>query len=376
MFTEGELLNTTSGIGRFPKGRDYTRLCAKEKTNKDATLLRAAFIIDSEMCDVQHRRHRLVSSILDNFPDSQVFPAIEDYLAVIRNVKDRQTDFDFVLLFAKFMHIHQHKNLFRGINLPIFMVEHDAWLNFSESNPFYRRWSEFLSKNRVDAIAVSGLSVCERLQDEGYPCWYLPKAAPAAFLEYRNSYSGCICMFGNTQSLPGMYEARKDMFGSIRQIGLLDRLGFKLGVHFIRVRQMLPVPSRAPRIHTLRFEFRKMPEMLSLYSAAIICDIGMREPMAKHFEVSALGVIPIRDDETERELRQLGYKDGESMLVYKSAEDLTDKLIHLSQNRDEVVEMQNATRKVARANTWEVRARRFCECIADSLQRKVNIASR
>ncbi|MBI5094607.1 MAG: glycosyltransferase family 1 protein [Candidatus Hydrogenedentes bacterium] len=332
------------------------------------TTVRAALVVDKEMCEVHHRRHRLVSSLLEEFPGSQLFPATGNYAPIVREVRERQSDFECVIVFAKFMNIYKQDNLFAGLRGPVYMVEHDAWMNYSERNPLYRRWSEYLSKNRIDAIAVSGRSVQERLQEEGFQCWYLPKAAPAAFLEHRNSYSGCVCMFGNTQSLPGMYESRKEMFDSVRRVGLLDRLGFKCGAGFAKMRQTLASPRGIPRIHTLRFEFREMPEMLRLYSAAIICDIGMREPMAKHFEVSGLGVAPIRDDETKGELEKLGYKDGESMVLYNGVDDLVDKLNFYSQNDGQLRSIQDAAREAARANTWEVRARTLRDYIENLLQ--------
>ncbi|MBI5094606.1 MAG: glycosyltransferase [Candidatus Hydrogenedentes bacterium] len=297
-----------------------------------------------------------VTAVVQVSPEMDVFPAGPDYGKAMAAIRDRQNDYDCLITFLRFSNICERSDFFDGVRLPTIMLEHDAWMNFSDRNPYYRKYSEYLSRERVDAIVVSSLFVQERLEQEGHRCIYLPKGAPASFLHQPNSYSGFTCVFGSTICFPGTYEIRKSVYDAVKEISFLDKVGFKLGSRFVRVRQRMPRRNGQLPVHRLRFRFRDMPGMLSRYSASIICDAGMSEPMAKHFEVSALGLVPIRDPEAKVELELLGYKDGKSMIIYEDVDDLVDKLRYYSEHRDALHLLQDSARDAARANTWEVRA--------------------
>jgi hypothetical protein len=320
--------------------------------------MRVAFIVDKQILACVEP---FVSSIRQEFQGIAMFPVGDDYRKAVREIQERQHDFDFVFIFLRFGHLYEQEDLFGGIRLPVIMLEHDAWFNFVDRNPYYRMWSDYLSREKIDLIVVSGLSVHERLQAEGHRSFYLPKGAQSTYLQEQNSYSGFVCLYGVTAAGPGMYERREEVYNAIKPIGLWDKVGFKLGPNFLRLRQRLPGRKSSLPIHRIRFAFRDMPRVLSLYSASILCDIGMHEPMAKHFEVSALGLVPIRDDETKDELEKLGYKDEESMILYTSVDDLMEKLTYYAGHVDRLKPLQKKTREVARRNTWEVRAKKLRE---------------
>jgi hypothetical protein len=349
--------------------------------------VRTAFLVDEEISDYVAV---LTASIIHECAGVQPFFAGPDYGRVVKEIRDRQNDFDCLIVFLRFANLCKEDNLFAGIRLPIIMLEHDAWMNFSAKNPYFGKWSDYLSKNKIDEIAVSGIHAYERLREEGFRSFYLPKGTPGHFLQHPNSYSGFVCMFGNTICWPGTYEPRTDLFDAIKPLGFLEKLEWKLGSRprmvktreiasflsappsrlgptLARMHQCLPRGAGRLPIHRLRFGHREMPEMLRLYSASVICDTGMHEPMMKHFEISGLGLAPIRDDEAKDELEALGYRDRESMILYSNAENLFEKLRHYAGNEDRLRPIQEKAREVARLNTWEIRAKTLLEHIESLL---------
>jgi len=78
--------------------------------------------------------------------------------------------------------------------------------------------------------------------------------------------------------------------------------------------------------------------------------------MIRHFEASALGLAVFRERDSVHELEQLGYRDGVSMIVYDSKEDLREKIHHYGRHLSELAEVQAAGRAAAQRNTWERRA--------------------
>lgn len=111
-----------------------------------------------------------------------------------------------------------------------------------------------------------------------------------------------------------------------------------------------------PDVSRIDFSYPRMPDVLKYYSAAIICDRGLREPMMKHFEVAALGLAPFRDDECQEELQEHGYHDGESMVLYRDVGELQEKMRFYGDRPNVLNRIQEQARQVTRAHTWERRA--------------------
>jgi hypothetical protein len=315
--------------------------------------MRAALLIEKDMCDPSHRRYAFVSALRSEFPGAELFPTKDDHAAVLRRIAERRSEFDVLVTFAYFRQLQHTANALRSIQLPVVVVEHDAYGNYVETSSRRGEFSRFLLRGRIELMAVSGRRHCERLRAEGHSCIYLPKAAPAHFLTERNHHSGTFCAFGSV-SHP-VYARRAALFRELQTVSALDPLP-----RGDRSEQ----PSTGPVVHNLRFEFVEMPSVLARYSGCVICDLGLEEPMAKHFEVAALGLAPIRDDEVEAELNDLGYRDGESMIVYRSKDDLIDKLDHYRRHEEELRRIQAGARAASRRHTWEERARALSEVVS------------
>ncbi len=305
--------------------------------------MRVALLVESAMCHSSHFMNAFVSAMRQEFSGCELFATHDDHALVLRRVAERQSQFDVVVIFVWFRKLGETAEALNSIQLPVVVVEHDAYQNYIRSSLRRGEWSRFLSRNRVDLIVVSGRRHYERLRAEGHESLYLPKAAPAEFLSGPNDNTGMFCAFGSVSD--PVYARRAALFAALERAGVEG--------------------PRSAVVHRLRFDFTDMATTLARYSGCVICDLGLEEPMIRHFEVAALGLAPIRDDEAEDELNALGYKDGKSMIVYRSRDDLIDKLGHYRRHGSELQRIQEAARAATRHHTWEERARTLRQALIE-----------
>lgn len=297
--------------------------------------MRVALVIEQVMCHPSHILHALVIALRHEFPRSVVFRAQNDHADLAERLSRQRADFDLVILLVRFTDLQPIPDAIASTGLPVVMIEHDAHFNYNPTHAICGQLSEFLAKSRIDLLVVTGRRSCELLRAEGQETIYLPKAAPASFLARSNQPAWPYCAFGSVRH--AAYARRAALFDEI-------------------TRPAYWTPPGRPTLHVLKFPFTDMADLLSRYSAAVICDLGLGEPMIKHFEVSALGLAPIRDDETVDELAALGYEDGDSMIVYRDGADLLDKLGYYRKHDTQLRRIQERARAVARHHTWELRA--------------------
>jgi spore maturation protein CgeB len=130
---------------------------------------------------------------------------------------------------------------------------------------------------------------------------------------------------------------------------------------------------------------------LNRYLAAVICNAELRmpaklamtltflsdgrfqvlaegpEPMIKNFEVAASGTAPICDELPE--LRDLGFVDGSTAVLYRSLTELSEKLRYLLAEPDQLRAIgRNAAALVRERHTWDARAAEFASLIAHRLK--------
>lgn len=323
--------------------------------------MRVAFFVERDMYQPTHRRYAFVSSIIRFLENCAVFTSTSDHAEISRRIVRQQADFDAVLTFLYGDNLLKSCNELQDLGIPLIVIEHDAYLNYIAGQDDFGRFSTFLSENRVDLFVVSGLTCFLRFRGEGQKCLYLPKAAPEAFLKSPNRESGFFCAFGSHKNV--VYHHRAKLLRQVAPQRWFDPLGRVLPVTTANIRQSIDARSGKVVVHRLKFRFSQMAELLSLYSACVACDMGLHEPMAKHFEVSALGLVPFRDGECSDELAELGYRNGQSMVIYDDYEDLIDKIRYFGQNESELRRMQQYARQAAVGNTWEIRAQELCRVL-------------
>jgi len=284
-----------------------------------------------------------------------VFVSKSDHVEISRRIVGQQAEFDGVLTFLYGDSLLESCDVLQDLGIPLIVIEHDAYLNYIAGQEDFGRFSTFLSECQVDLFVVSGLTSFRIFRNEGQRCLYLPKAAPEAFLRFPNRESGFFCAFGSHRN--AVYHHRAKLLRRVAPKRWFDPLSRVLPVLTAKIRQSIDARSGNVSVHRLKFQFSQMAELLSLYSACVICDMGLHEPMAKHFEVSALGLVPFRDGECSDELAELGYRNGHSMVVYDDYEDLVDKIRYFNRNAGELRRLQQNARRAAAGNTWETRAR-------------------
>lgn len=295
-----------------------------------------------------------IESVRDKVPDRLDIKTNPSYVLAVEQASLVQHQYDCVVTFLRAGQIFQHEGLFNELTIPVVVVEHDACQNAIAQSKYYRSWSEYFSRNQVAAICVSGRNVQAELQSfiSGV-IGYVPKAAPSNFLKVKNRGNGQFCIFGDVQS--PVYAQRKAVFDSLADWGIYDRFFRKTGWYALSW-LIQSLSSKKPNCRRVSFGHDRMGEVLRYFSGAIISDQGLGEPMMKHYEVSALGLAPFRDDECNDELCEQGYIPNESMITYQTIGDLIDKLEYYSRNPTSLKRIGRAAREVARSNTWDHRA--------------------
>lgn len=304
-------------------------------------------------------------AIEGSFPTVKKIVAGNNYYQAIVELRSIKPKFDVIVTLLRSGLLFEHPNLFTDLDQPVVVIEHDACQNSIESSIRYGAWMRYFKSNPVSAMCVSGHQPLRDLKGN-IPgiVKYIPKGAPERFLNGGINISGRYCLFGSVQL--GMYKERKALFDAIRAHTVYDRVIRKWSMYqasyfFSRIWRNTPDVSR------IDFSYTEMPNVLQYYSAAIICDRGLREPMMKHFEVAALGLVPFRDDECVEELEEHGYRDGESMVVYENADDLKEKMRFYANRLSLMNQIQYKAREVTRQHTWEKRAKELVNFIATEI---------
>ena len=317
--------------------------------------LSAVVVTDTHTNDPFAYVNPLVVAVLDRVGRYINICAGDDYYEALARAESQEQDFDVVIVFLRSRALFRHQGLFAGIRKPVVVVEHDAYQNSLEWHPSFQAWTRYFAENPVAALCVSGAQALSDLSGT-IPgiVKRIPKGAPGRFLDISNTDTlGRYCIFGTVQF--EVYEERKKVFDMVHPYTLFDRIIRKwnlYGVSYLASRTF----RKAPDVSRISFAYPDMPSVLRYYSAAVLCDKGLREPMMKHFEVAALGLVPFRDTECVDELGEMGYLDGESMVVYEDVWELKEKMSFYASHRQCLERLKRNAREVTKDHTWERRA--------------------
>jgi glycosyltransferase involved in cell wall biosynthesis len=241
------------------------------------------------------------------------------------------------------------------------MYDHDAYQDFSTlaSRAYLGQWPVEFRRHRFDVLVCTGRRTRDHLRAQGVDAEWIPKAADEETFRDLGFARQGLCTFG----FP--YPPRKVVVGHLRRCGLVvDWLSSP------------PVELNAGLNHHL---------------AAVICNAELRgparvakalaflsggrlpvlaegpEPMIKNFEVAASATAPICDELAE--LRELGFVDGTTAVLYRSLTELSEKLLSLLAEPDKLQTIgQNAAALVRSRHTWDARAAEFASLIACRLK--------
>lgn len=246
--------------------------------------------------------------------------------------------------------LFENVNWFRGLSGPKLIVEHDAYLNFLNDSPWYRGYTRFYRATNFDLLISSGKQTTNKLREEGIPTTWVPKGCNPEFLNVSNAFNGRIGYFG----LPILE----------REVG--KRVHFYESRHEMsdRLRDRLPI---------IASEVASFPDTVKTFAAGVQNDATMGEPMAKHFECSAMGCAVIRDRQDE--LIDLGYVNHESMIMYDDFDEMSEMITYYGnpRNRDLLEGIQKKAIEVSRNQTWTHRAQQVFELAKPYLRNRVFI---
>lgn len=208
--------------------------------------------------------------------------------------------YDRILFFLRFKQEIRQVSFIRSVpNLVI--LEHDAYQNYIPCK-YTGRFSVHYRRLPWARVISSGYQVVQRLKSEGVDAVFVPKGYDQALLHDLGLERDIeLAFIGSTKS--AAYSARK---------ALLDELSHTENLLITRTR------SGDEYLRTLnRIRF------------FVSADVGMGEYMIKNFEAMACGCVLLAYDQGEAENRALGFVDMENLLLYRTVDELRDKLARL-----------------------------------------------
>jgi hypothetical protein len=279
-----------------------------------------------------------------------VIHMVEDgWPAAIDDIPDYQT-YDACIWFVRFRELmqapqFQWKN-YQGIRL---MYDLDAHQNFHLllDGKYLGKWPEVFHRNEFQVLVCTGRATRDALIGDGVPSIWLPKGYdPSQLFDMGLPRKG-ICYFGT------LYSSRKAMTHFLRRKGLSfdifccnpDQLNEYLNKYLgCLICNMAGVVQ--PGIRKI------LHRMFPSYGIALTPGV---EPMLKNFEVAGAGCAPLAD--FIEELGELGFIDGDTMVSYRSFEELAEKMHHYAKYPDELRDIGKRARQLALArHTWDHRA--------------------
>lgn len=229
------------------------------------------------------------------------------------------------------------------------MYEWDAHANYHTMlNPVWiGRWPAEFRRHRFDVLVTTGKRCQELLEADGVPSYWLPKGFDRDLFFDREEERRGVCYFGDK------YCSRRAM------------------LHYLR--------SRAVEVEDVTSKYDELNGRLNRHLACLVCNMGGTvrgglfrvanriwpsrgvmlepgiEPMQKNFEVAAAGCAPVFD--WIEELSDLGFREGETMIAYRSFPELLEKLRHYESRPDELRRIgTNAGKLAAERHSWDHRA--------------------
>ncbi len=223
------------------------------------------------------------------------------------------SSFERIVLDLPFKNVYWQTRYLKRLN-GLLVYDEDACQNYLSNSRWFGAFSRFYQRLPQARILVTGASVAERLQAEGFAVSFAPKGydparqylqLESAVIEQREIELGFI---GRTAS--AAYAGRKE---------LLEQLAASEPLQLLRTE-----PGDA---------YRQMLNRIQLFISA---DVGLGEYMAKNFEAMACGCVLLAWRQGSEE-PAIGLRDGEHLLLYSNFSELRE---HIATLRNDPVRAQ------------------------------------
>jgi hypothetical protein len=272
---------------------------------------------------------------------------------------------DAVVVFVAFTALRKAQPLqwngFQGLRV---LFDHDIIQNYSDlfDPALFGLWPDVFRRHRFDSMITSGRAVQQRLAGDGIAADWIAKGfEPSRFTDREGPREGVVsygsayaCRVAAERALTeaGLPLSRIPMTPYPELGGVLSRF---LGCMAVSSDLCAPVASR------------------SALSATPARDIAMRpglEPMAKFFEAAGAGCCPIAD--AMDDLEGLGFRQGETAILFRTHAELVDQLRWALTRPDEMRALGRAAARLAHdRHTWRHRA----QSLRAALERRLSGAA-
>ncbi|KTT07585.1 glycosyltransferase [Pseudomonas oryzihabitans] len=223
-----------------------------------------------------------------------------DLRGYFRRAVPQPEQYDRILLFLRFK--KQLKQIAFIRSLPnLVELEHDAYQNFIPCK-YTGKFSRYYQAIPHVRVLVSGAGVARRLQEEGVDAIFVPKGYDDSRLRdlglARDIELGFVGSLGSVA-----YSGRKQLLEDLAKVEPLLITKTRSGDEYLQT------------LNRIRF--------------FVGADVGMGEYMIKNFEAMACGCVLFTYDQGEEENRALGFEDGVNVVLYRSLDELREKLAKL-----------------------------------------------
>ena len=228
--------------------------------------------------------------------------------------------YDRILFFLRFKKEMRQWRFIR--TLPnVVILEHDAYQNYIPCK-YTGKFSIHYRRMPWVRIISSGAQVSKRLRDEGFDACFVPKGYDQALLSYQGRTRDIELGFvGSTKSVA--YSGRKE---------LLEELG--------RHEDLLVTKTKSGE------EYCYTLNRIRFFVSA---DVGMGEYMIKNFEAMACGCVLLAYDHGELESSAIGFVDMQNVVLFRTVEQLREKLALLRSDPELAQRIAQAGRSMAEA---------------------------
>ncbi len=251
--------------------------------------------------------------------------------------------YDRVIFFLRFKKEIKQIRFIRSLpNLVI--LEHDAYQNFIPGK-YQGKFSRHYRKLPWTRVICSGYQVCKKLSDEGVDAVFVPK--------------------GYDQELLANRGLKRDI-----ELGFLGSLGHEM---YSQRRALLEALANQENMVVTRTKSGdEYLEMLNRIRIFVGADVGFGEYMIKNFEAMACGCMLLTWSQGDEENRALGFRDMENVVLYRSLEELKEKL-RVLRDKPGLVESiaSNGQRLVENNFSWEVLGEQVAEAVQRPLRKKI-----
>jgi glycosyltransferase involved in cell wall biosynthesis len=226
--------------------------------------------------------------------------------------------YDRILMFLRFKQEIRQANFIS--TLPnVVILEHDAYQNYIPCK-YMGRFSLHYRKMPWVRVLVSGQGIALRLREEGFDACFVPKAYDGEALRDLGAGRDIELGFlGSTKS--EAYKGRRALLEQLAEREPLKVARTQSGDDYLRM------------LNRIRF--------------FVSADMGMGEYMIKNFEAMACGCVLFAYDHGDEETRAIGFIDMQNVVLYRSVDELCQKLAILRNDADLAQRIAHEGRELA-----------------------------